>query len=231
MKSYKKNYQIAIDGPAGSGKSTIAKLLAKKLGFLYIDSGAMYRAVTLYLINNKLLDISEEKLGKCLKKITISLKEKNNKQIIFLNNADVTKNIRSSIVNKHVSEISSKKAVRKEMVKRQREIAKDNNVVMDGRDIGTHVFQNANLKIYLTANTYIRAKRRRKDLLSIAENTTVRELVRQIQSRDNYDSTRVISPLCKSQDSILIDSTKLTIDKVLEEIISFLPASIILGVK
>ena len=218
-----KNYQIAIDGPAGSGKSTIVKLLAKKLGFLYIDSGAMYRAVTLYLIKKNLLNKSETIIKRHLKKIKINFKESRNTQAVILNNKDVSEKIRSSIVNKNVSEVSTKKNIRKEMVKRQRELAEDQSIVMDGRDIGTMVLPNANLKIYLTASTYIRAVRRKKDLAKLREQISIKELIKQIQRRDNIDSSRAISPLSKAHDAILIDTTNLTINNVLEQINSFLP--------
>ena len=160
----KQFYQIAIDGPAGSGKSTIAKLLAKQFSFLYIDSGAMYRAITLYMINKKLLKKTSDELKKYLKKIKIIFKITHDKQHVFLNDADVTHKIRSSEVNKSVSEVSSKKVIRQEMVKRQKEFAINNSIVMDGRDIGTNVFCDADLKIYLTASAKERARRRKKDL-------------------------------------------------------------------
>ena len=216
-------YKIAIDGPAGSGKSTIAKSLAKKLGFLYIDSGAMYRAVTLYLIENSLLNKAEKTISSHLKKIKINFKESKNDQMIILNNKDVSKKIRSSTINKNVSEVSSKKNIRKEMVKRQREIARGRSVVMDGRDIGTTVFPEADLKIYLTASPYIRAVRRKKDLEKLAEKISIKELIKQIQNRDNLDSSRTISPLSKAHDAIVIDTTNLTITSVLKQINSFLP--------
>lgn len=217
------NYQIAIDGPAGSGKSTAAKLLAQKLGFLYIDSGAMYRAVTLYLIENKLLNKSERTITSHLKKIKINFKTSNHTQMIILNNKDISKKIRSSIVNRNVSEVSSKKSIREEMVKRQRIIAQNQSIVMDGRDIGTTVFPKANLKIYLTASSYIRAVRRKKDLKKLSENISTNELIKQIQRRDNLDSSRTISPLLKAHDAILIDTTNLTISEVLKQISLFLP--------
>lgn len=217
-----KFYKIAIDGPAGSGKSTIAKLIAKKLGFLYIDSGAMYRAVTLYLIKKKLLNKSKNKIQEHLKKLRINFVNRKEKQLVVLNREDVTNKIRSSLVNKCVSEVSSWKFIRKEMVKRQREFALSNSIVMDGRDIGTTVFPNATLKIYLTASDLIRAKRRRKDMQEIKEKIHIKELVKQIQNRDNYDSSRSISPLSKSQDAIVIDSTDLSILDVTEQINIFL---------
>ncbi len=218
-----KPYIIAIDGPAGSGKSTIAQLIAKNLNFLYIDSGAMYRAVTLYLIKKKLLKLPDKKLKQHLKNLKISFFKKAGKQLVYLNNKDVSKKIRSTEVSKLVSEVSAKKIVREELVKRQQQFGFNNSIVMDGRDIGTAVFKDANLKIYLTASSYIRAKRRRKDLEQIAEKVDLKKLIKQIQDRDNYDSSRDMSPLCKPQDAIVIDSTKLSINQVLERINYFLP--------
>lgn len=218
----KKYYQIAIDGPAGSGKSTIAKLLANKLDFLYIDSGAMYRAVTLYMIEKKILNESENQLRKHLKKLQIDFMHTNQGQLVLLNKKDVTRKIRSSLINQFVSEVSSKSVVRGEMVKRQRKFALSGSVVMDGRDIGTDVFYNADLKIYLTASNRVRAKRRLKDLGKIKEQFKITEVAKQIKDRDNYDSTRTISPLCKAQDAIVIDSTHLGINEVLENIMIFL---------
>ena len=219
-----KNYQIAIDGPAGSGKSTIAKLLAKKLGFLYIDSGAMYRAITLYLIENNLLNKPEGIITSILKKIKINFRKARNNQAVILNHKDVSKKIRSFLVNKNVSEVSSKKNIRRELVKRQKEIAKNQSVVMDGRDIGTTVLPKADLKIYLTASAYIRAIRRKKDMARLSEKMATNELIKQIQKRDNLDSSRGISPLSKAADAIVIDSTDLKIDDVLKQISRFLPS-------
>ncbi len=224
MKHQNKNYQIALDGPAGSGKSTIAKLLARKLGFTYVDSGAMYRATTLYLIENNLLDKSDKMISSHLKKIKINLKERKQCQIVILNNKDVTREIRTSIINRNVSNVSSKKEIREEMVKRQKKIGENGSIVMDGRDIGTAVFPNADLKIYLTASVYIRAIRRKKDLKDLSEKVSIKELIKQIQRRDDIDSSREISPLSKSQDSIVIDSSNLTIKEVLEQIVSFMPS-------
>ena len=218
-----KFYQIAIDGPAGSGKSTIAKLIAQKLGFLYIDSGAMYRAVTLYLIENNLIAKPENELAKHMKKIQIKFKLMKNKQLVCLNKQDVTREIRSSKVNKLVSEVSSRKCIRKNLVERQKKFALNNSVVMDGRDIGTIVFPDANLKIYLTASAKIRAKRRRKDLQQLSEQVSVEQIVKQIQLRDNLDSSRDIAPLVKAQDAIVIDSSNLSIDEVLKRIEFLLP--------
>lgn len=225
--SKEKFYQIAIDGPAGSGKSTIAKNIAKKIEFLYIDSGAMYRAVTLYMIKNKLFNKSNSNLMKQIKRIKIRFVKKNKHEFVFLNDKNVTKEIRSSAVNKLVSEVSSKRIVRTEMVARQRKYAQNTSVVMDGRDIGTVVFPDANLKIYLTASPLIRAIRRRKDLKKIAEHISVKDLEKEICYRDNYDSSRAISPLCMPHDAIVIDSSGLTINETLDRIFSFLPMAFV----
>jgi len=223
LKSKTHHYQITIDGPAGSGKSTIAKLLTRELGFLYIDSGAMYRAVTLYLTEKNLLNKSEKIIKSHLKKIKINFRKNKNGHIVILNNKDISKKIRSQIVNKSVSEVSAKKNIRQEMVKRQKKLAKDQFVVMDGRDIGTTVLPNAELKIYLTASPYIRAVRRKKDLTKLSEKISATELIKQIQKRDNIDSSRTISPLSKAHDAIVIDSTNLTISEVLKQISLLLP--------
>ena len=223
MKKDNGNYIIAVDGPAGSGKSSIAKLIARHLDFLYIDSGAMYRCVALYMLKNKLMGLRGEKLKKHLKKIKIKFIKKSNKQHIFLNNKDVTKRIRSSAVNSIVSPVSAIDVVRFEMVKRQKEFARYCSVVMDGRDIGTVVFNDADLKIYLTASVEERAKRREKDLQRLGEKVNMKNLIRQIQERDNYDSSRKISPLSKANDAIVIDTTLLDISGVLNRINVFLP--------
>lgn len=219
----KRRYQIAIDGPAGSGKSTIAKLIASKFDFLYIDSGAMYRAVTLYMIRKKLLEISDARLKKYIKKIKINFINKTRKQLIYLNGKNVSSEIRSYLVNKFVSKVSAKKVVRTEMVKQQRDFAKVSNIVMDGRDIGSAVFPNADLKVYLTASASIRAKRRKKELKGTYKDLQLKEVIKQIQYRDSFDSTRSISPLCKPCDAIVIDTTNLKIKEVLEKIYCFIP--------
>lgn len=179
----------------------------------------MYRAVTLYFIKNKLLETAGKMLKRYLKKIKIEFKD----SLIFLNKKNVTKGIRSLLVDKYVSKVSSKKIVRMEMVKTQKKFGINNSVIMDGRDIGTTVFPRAPLKIYLTASPYIRAKRRMKDLKQLGEKVKIQALVNQIQERDNIDSSRSVSPLSMAQDAVVIDSSNLTIDEVLEQINALLP--------
>lgn len=218
----KKTYKIAIDGPAGAGKSTIAKILAESLNFLYIDSGAMYRAVTLFLLKNKLLNRSEKEIGNNIKKIKIEFKSKGKKQTVYLNDKNVTKEIRFKEITQNVSKVSAMKCVREEMVKRQQSFGKNSSIVMDGRDIGTAVFKSADLKIYLTASAKTRAERRKKDLDKLHEKSSIGYLIKDINRRDYLDSSREISPLSKANDSIVIDSSKLNIGEVVEKIKVFI---------
>jgi cytidylate kinase len=211
--------QLAIDGPASSGKSTIAKILSTKLNLVYVDTGAMYRAVTLYAKNNN-IDYSDEKtISNSLSNIQISFVPDDPIQKVFLNNEDVTYEIRTPEITNNVSLVSSYKAVREEMVKRQREITKNSSVVMDGRDIGTTVLPNANLKIFLIASVKERAIRRYKENVEKGINTPLDVLEQEIIQRDNKDSTREISPLIKAQNAIEIDTTGLTISEVVNKII------------
>ena len=223
-----KNYQIAIDGPAGSGKSTISKKIAERFGILYIDSGAMYRAVTYYLIKNGLIDLRGKSLKSCLGKIKIHFKKRRDGiQEVFLNNKNVTNEIRTQSVTNHVSEISAVKEVRKELVKRQQEFGTNSSIVMDGRDIGTKVFPFANLKIYLTASSLVRAQRRKVDLKTAGNIIKLKEIEKQIIARDKYDTSRNISPLVKPQDAVVIDSSCFSVNEVLDQISSFLPENIV----
>ncbi len=209
---------IAIDGPAGSGKSTIAKLLAEKLNFTYINTGAMYRAVTLYLLENNLLErVKKDQnfINEILQNINIKL----DKDYIFLNNIDVSEKIRSDQVTKEVSYISSLKEVRKFLINLQREIGKKFNSILEGRDIGTNVFPQAEFKFFLTASVLQRAKRR-----MIQENIDkpIEYIMEEIKRRDQYDSTRKENPLKKADDAIEINTTSLTIEEVLEKILKII---------
>ena len=209
---------IAIDGPAGSGKSTSAKLIAKKLGYLYIDTGAMYRAVNYLAIKNNVLD-NESRIVELARKSNIELSYNENELIVFLNGQDITKEIRSPEVNSHVSEISKINAVRELLVEKQREMGTKGGVVMEGRDIGTVVFPNADVKIFLTASLDTRADRRTKEYIEKGSKVLVEEIKNNISSRDRIDSGRSNSPLTKAKDAVEIDTTNVTIDQQIKLIL------------
>ena len=211
---------IAIDGPAGSGKSTTARLVAKALNYIYIDTGAMYRAVTLFWINSG-KELNEQAVEQLLPQIEISLKQGDNGQIVLLNNEDVTNHIRTPEINKYVSPISAMQNVREKLVAEQRRIGKDGGVVMDGRDIGTVVFPDAELKIFLIASISERAHRRLLELETQGIETNYEEIYQTIAKRDQYDSTRPISPLKKATDAIELDTTSLTIPEQCEIVLQY----------
>lgn len=207
-----KKITVAIDGPAGSGKSTTARLVAQTLGYVYIDTGAMYRAVTLAWLREK-TDLTEENICSLMDRIKISLKQSEAGQKTFLNDEDVSDEIRTPIVTKFVSPVSAMGCVREKMVSQQRELGRDGGVVMDGRDIGTVVFPSAELKIFLIASIQARAERRRLELVAKGINVGFDELIKQIADRDNYDSSRSLSPLTKAEDAFEIDTSYLTIEE------------------
>ncbi len=213
----KKGIIIAIDGPAGSGKSTTAKLLAQKLGYKYIDTGAMYRAVTLFWLR-KHLPLEEKAVCQILPEISIDLQYNNNGLSIFLNGEDVSEAIRLPEVTNFVSPISTYKCVREFLVEQQRTIGANGAVVMDGRDIGTVVFPNADLKIFLVASVEERVRRRLLELEQKGVAISPEEVRKQIIERDRIDSTRQHSPLQKALDAIEIDTTNLTIEEQVEKI-------------
>ena len=202
---------IAIDGPAGSGKSTTAKLLADKLGFIYLDTGAMYRAVTLFLLNNKIDVNNTANVQKSLKKIDLSIKNEN-KFEVYLNSKNVTNNLRQTNIDDLVSYVSKILDVREKMVILQRDFSKNKNIVVEGRDIGSNVFPNADFKFFLIADVMERAKRRFNDQMD-KKKLTISELVEKIKKRDKIDSNRLISPLIKVDDAIEINTTSLTIEE------------------
>lgn len=210
---------IAIDGPAASGKSTTAKIVAEKLGFTYLDTGAMYRCVTLAMINAGIHVSNTEQINDLLENINIDLRDKNGKPQIMMNNLDVSDDIRSGKVTENVSAVSALKNVREAMVKMQRNISSKTDCVMEGRDIGTVVFPNAEYKFYLSADSAVRAERRQRDLLALGEEKSIQELQEDIIRRDEYDSSREISPLKKAEDAIDINTTNLTIDGQVSKII------------
>ena len=210
---------IAIDGPAGSGKGTVAKIIAKKSNSTYIDTGAMYRCVALEAINKKVKIEEKEKIQKLLDYINIDLKQENGKLKIYLNNKDVSNEIRTEEISKLVSSYSAIDIVRDKMVKLQREMGVSKDIVMEGRDIGTVVFPNADVKIYLDATPEERARRRFKQNQEKGINSNYEEILSEIKIRDERDMTREISPLKKASDAVYIDSTNLSIDEVVYKIL------------
>lgn len=212
----KNNYVIAIDGPSASGKSTIAKELSKILSISYLDTGAMYRAVTFYLLSNG-IELNEEEIKKVLDNIQIDIiKEK-----VLLNNKDISKQIRGEKVTENVSLVSSFAIVREKLINLQREIAQGKSIILDGRDIGTVVFPDAKYKFFITATAEQRALRRFKDEKS-SINKSYNEILKDIKIRDEKDMNRKISPLIKAKDAYLIDSTNLNINKVIEKILTIM---------
>jgi len=214
----KKQIQIAIDGPAAAGKSTIAKKTAELLGYTYVDTGAMYRAIT-YKALQENIDLQDEvKLTNLLKETLIELKPSPAGQLIFLDNVAVTEEIRSKEVTASVSAVAAHATLREEMVKRQMEMGESGSIVMDGRDIGTHVLKDAELKIFMSASVEERAKRRYLDNQNRGIETNLEELKQEITLRDKLDSERQASPLVQADDAIFIDTTLLTVDEVSEKI-------------
>ncbi|WP_262314575.1 (d)CMP kinase [Lacticaseibacillus parakribbianus] len=211
--------QIAIDGPAGSGKSTIAKLVASKLGFIYCDTGAMYRTATVMATRLGLDYGDEAAIMAHLKDLTITFKPTPDGQLVFMDGEDVTLAIREPITTNNVSQVSALPQVRTEMVARQRAIAESEDIVMDGRDIGTTVLPHAELKIFMVASVAERAKRRHKENVEKGIDTPLDVLEREIQERDRKDSTRAISPLREAADAVRIDSSAMTIDEEVAEIL------------
>ncbi len=204
------NLIVAIDGPAGSGKSTIAKLLAKKYDLTYIDTGAMYRMITLYLLENN-IDISDLKeIERVLN--TVNLDMQGDK--FFLDNVDVSTKIREKRINDNVSKVASIKIVRSNLVDLQRKISNNKDVILDGRDVGTVIFPNAQVKIFLIASPEERARRRYNEFLEKKTEITYDEVLKSIKERDHIDSTRDESPFVKADDAIELDSTNLTIEDV-----------------
>lgn len=212
---------IAIDGPAGAGKSTIAKKVSANLGFMYLDTGAMYRTVALKAITLGIDTKSQEDLAKMIENIDITISYENNTQKVFLDGSDVSEEIRTAEVSVGASNVAVFQEVRLKLVDLQRKIAAANDVVMDGRDIGSYVLPNANLKIFLTASVDERARRRHVELHQKGQNLSFEEVKADMVYRDKNDSSRAFAPLKKVDDAIEIDSTNLTIDDVVEKIMYF----------
>ena len=209
---------IAIDGPAASGKSTTAKLVAQKLGFLYLDTGAMYRAITLKALESDVNVNDEEKLEKLTKDSVISFDNKDGMNRIWLDEKDVTEKIREFLVNRNVSYVSMHKKVRRVLVQMQKRIGEDNDLVAEGRDTTTVVFPHA-FKVYLDADLKERAKRRLLELKEKGMETTLKEQMEDISRRDRLDSGREASPLLRDKDAVVVDTTNLTVDQQVDRVI------------
>lgn len=214
-----KPIQVAIDGPAGAGKSTIAKIVAEKLGYTYIDTGAMYRAVTHKALNQNIKLNDAERLEKMLLETSIVLKPSENGQLVFVDGEDVTQAIRSNAVTSNVSEVAAHANIREILVAMQQKLAANGGIVMDGRDIATHVLKEAELKIFMSASVEERAKRRFLDNEKRGIPSTIEKLQEEIALRDKLDSEREASPLVQAEDAIYLDTTELSIAQAAEEIL------------
>ena len=219
-----KRITIAIDGFSSCGKSTMAKALARNIGYLYFDSGAMYRAVTLFCMRNGMIidgDIEIETLRSRMNEIQITFKvdPESGNSITILNNEDVEHEIRSLEVSKMVSKVAALDCVRSEMIEQQREMGKAKGIVMDGRDIGTTVFPDAEMKVFVTASAEVRAQRRYDELAARGDNPNFDEILENVQQRDHIDQTREVSPLKKADDAILLDNSNLTREEQMDWLI------------
>jgi len=213
------SYQIAIDGPAGAGKSTIAKGVAKTLSFVYIDTGAMYRAMALLVVRNSVDIANEDAVSELCESADVKITYENGEQVVILNGENVNGFIRTPEVGDTASAISVYKRVRAKLVALQQELASSENVIMDGRDIGSCVLPNADLKIYLDADVSVRAKRRVKELIEKGVECNLEEIEAQMKERDYRDMHRENSPLVKVEDAVTVDSSYMTADEVIAEII------------
>ena len=212
-------FNIAIDGPAGAGKSTIAKKVAKELDFIYVDTGAMYRSMALYLIRKGVKAEEKNKIIELLPEIHVTLAYVEGEQHVYLNQEDVSSLIRNEEVSQMTSSISTIAEVREALLSLQRNLAKENNVLMDGRDIGTCVLPNAELKIYLPASTKVRAKRRYDEMIEKGMECNLKELEASIKERDQRDMNREIAPLKQAEDAVFLDTSDMNIEEVVSAII------------
>jgi len=213
-----KRISIAIDGPAAAGKSTVAKVVAKELSYVYIDTGAMYRTLTYAALEQNVDIENEESLMEVLKNVNIDFQQGENTQLVFLNGKDVSEAIRTPNVTNRVSIVAKHRLVREEMVRRQQALAEKGGVVMDGRDIGTHVLPNAEVKIFMLASVQERAERRHLENTKKGFASSLEQLKKEIAKRDKLDSEREVSPLKKADDALELDTTSLSIEEVVQRI-------------
>lgn len=214
------SYNVAIDGPAGAGKSTIAKKIAKKMNYIYVDTGAMYRAMALFLLRNHIDPSDSAAISEKCREADITLCYEQGEQVVLLNEENVNGLIRTEEVGNMASYSSPNPDVRKKMVELQRQLAKTSDVIMDGRDIGTCVLPDADVKVYLTASSAVRAKRRYDELTAKGETCDLSVIEADIIERDHRDMTRELSPLKQAEDAVLVDSSDMTIDEVVDAIIA-----------
>lgn len=213
-------HNIAIDGPAGAGKSTVAQKVAKELSFVYVDTGAMYRAMALYLLRKGVNREEPDEIGEACQNAEISIEYQNGEQIVLLDGENVNAHLRTEEVSAMASVSSAVPRVREKLLDQQRKLARTMSVVMDGRDIGTTILPDADVKIYLTASSLTRARRRYLEYQEKGEACDLAEIQKTIEERDQRDMTREISPLCQAEDAVLVDSSELTIDETVEKILS-----------
>ena len=215
-------FNVAIDGPAGAGKSTIAKSVAAELNFIYVDTGAMYRAIGLYLIRNDIRAEDNEQISARCKEAQVSIQYVDGKQVVLLNGEDVNPYIRTEEVGNMASASSANPAVRAQLLDLQRDLAAKNDVIMDGRDIGTNILPNAQVKIYLTASIEVRAKRRYNELVAKGADCDLKEIEKDIAERDERDMNREIAPLKQAEDAVFLDTSDMNIEEVKNAIIDLI---------
>ena len=214
------SFNVAIDGPAGAGKSTIAKLVAKEMGYIYVDTGAMYRAIALYLLRREVSADDESAIASLINDISVEIKYQEGAQQVWLNGENVTTKIRQEAVGNMASATSVYSCVRSKLLSLQQDLAAKTDVIMDGRDIGTCVLPNAQVKIYLTASVKTRAQRRYNELQEKHVTCDINDIMKDIEERDYRDMHREISPLKQAEDAILVDSSNMTIQEVVNCIVS-----------
>ena len=211
-------YNVAIDGPAGAGKSTIAKLVAKEKGYIYVDTGAMYRGLAIHFLNRGIDPEDRKAVAEACRDAEVTIGYEDGVQQIYLNGENVTSMLRAEETGNMASKTSAIPEVREKLLELQRSLAREKDVIMDGRDIGTHILPNADVKIYLTASVETRARRRYDELQEKGEDCSLEEISRDIRERDERDMTREIAPLKKADDAVLVDSSDMTIQQVVDEI-------------